>query len=114
MKPQQAERSGDYGKVAELRYGRIKEAENEVNELKASLQKIQKNSALIKEEIGSEEIAEIVSRWTGIPLNRMLQGEREKLLTLEQELHNRVVGQGRSYRSHCRRNTPESCRTERP
>ncbi len=90
---QQAERSGDYGKVAELRYGRIKEAENEVNELKASLQKIQKNSALIKEEIGSEEIAEIVSRWTGIPLNRMLQGEREKLLTLEQELHNRVVGQ---------------------
>jgi ATP-dependent Clp protease ATP-binding subunit ClpB len=90
---QQAERSGDYGKVAELRYGRIKEAENEVNESKASLQKIQKNSALIKEEIGSEEIAEIVSRWTGIPLNRMLQGEREKLLTLEQELHNRVVGQ---------------------
>ncbi len=90
---QQAERSGDYGKVAELRYGRIKEAENEVNELKASLQKIQKNSALIKEEIGSEEIAEIVSRWTGIPLNRMLQGEREKLLALEQELHNRVVGQ---------------------
>lgn len=90
---QQAERSGDYGKVAELRYGRIKEAENEVNELKASLQKIQKSSALIKEEIGSEEIAEIVSRWTGIPLNRMLQSEREKLLTLEQELHNRVVGQ---------------------
>lgn len=90
---QQAERSGDYGKVAELRYGRIKEAENEVNELKASLQEIQKNSSLIKEEIGSEEIAEIVSRWTGIPLNRMLQGEREKLLALEQELHNRVIGQ---------------------
>lgn len=89
----QAERQGDYGKVAELRYGRIKEAEKKVEELKARLKDEQKNGAMIKEEVGSEEIADVVSRWTGIPLSRMLQSEREKLLHIEEELHKRVVGQ---------------------
>ncbi len=90
---QQAERLGNYEKVAELRYGRIKEAEKKVEELKARLQEEQKNGAMIKEEVGSEEIADVVSRWTGIPLSRMLQSEREKLLHIEEELHKRVVGQ---------------------
>lgn len=90
---QQAERSGNYEVVAELRYGRIKDAEAKVEEYKSKLTEIQADSALIKEEIGSEEIAEVVARWTGIPLNRMLQSEREKLLHIEDELHKRVVGQ---------------------
>lgn len=88
-----AERDGDYGRVAEIRYGLIKESEQKLEELKKELHDMQSTSALIKEEVGSEEIAEIVSRWTGIPVSRMLQSEREKLLSLEQELHNRVVGQ---------------------
>lgn len=88
-----AEREGDYGKVAEIRYGRIKEAENKLDSLQQKLHEMQTSNALIKEEVGSEEIAEIVSRWTGIPVTRMLQSEREKLLTLEAELHKRVVGQ---------------------
>ncbi len=90
---EQAERSGDYGKVAELRYGRIKESENDVVELKEKLSSIQLNQAMIKEEVGSEDIAEVVSKWTGIPVNRMLQSESEKLLALESLLHKRVVGQ---------------------
>ncbi len=90
---QQAERLGNYGKVAELRYGRIKEAEKKVEELKSRLKEEQKDGAMIKEEVGSEEIADVVSRWTGIPLSRMLQSEREKLLHIEEELHKRVVGQ---------------------
>ncbi|MEG1499419.1 MAG: ATP-dependent chaperone ClpB [Bacteroidales bacterium] len=90
---QQAERLGNYEKVAELRYGKMKEAENLVEKLKIKLQKDQKNGALIKEEIGAEEIADVVSRWTGIPLSRMLQSEREKLLNIEEELHKRVIGQ---------------------
>ena len=89
----QAERLGNYEKVAELRYGRIKEAEKKVEELKARLQGEQKEGAMIKEEVGSEEIADVVSRWTGIPLSRMLQSEREKLLHIEEELHRRVIGQ---------------------
>ena len=89
----QAERQGDYGKVAEIRYGRIKEAEKKITELNAELIKIQANSAMIDEEVGAEDIAEVVSKWTGIPVSRMLQAEREKLLHLEQELHKRVVGQ---------------------
>jgi ATP-dependent Clp protease ATP-binding subunit ClpB len=89
----QAERDGDFGRVAELRYGKIKEKENTLVQLKNQLNTMQLQSALIKEEIGSEEIADIVSRWTGIPVNRMLQSEREKLLNLEAELHTRVVGQ---------------------
>ena len=90
---QQAERLGNYEKVAELRYGRIKEAERKVEELKKKLGEQQASGAMIKEEVGSEEIADVVSRWTGIPLSRMLQSEREKLLHIEEELHKRVVGQ---------------------
>ncbi|HRS43849.1 MAG TPA: AAA family ATPase, partial [Tenuifilum sp.] len=88
-----AERNGDYGKVAEIRYGRIKQAEAEIEHLKGELQKVQADFALIKEEVDAEDIAEVVSRWTGIPVSRMLQSEREKLLHLEEELHKRVVGQ---------------------
>lgn len=90
---EKAERDGDYGKVAEIRYGLIKTAEQNLENLKAKLATMQSGSALIKEEVGAEEIAEIVSRWTGIPVSRMLQSEREKLLHLEDELHKRVVGQ---------------------
>jgi len=90
---EQAERSGDYGKVAELRYGRIKEAEKELEELNNKLIEMQANSALIKEEVTADDIAEIVSRWTGIPVSRMMQSEKEKLLNLENELHKRVIGQ---------------------
>ncbi len=88
-----AEREGDYGKVAEIRYGHIKNAELRLQKLKEELNKLQSETALIKEEVGAEEIADIVSRWTGIPVSRMLQSEREKLLLLEDELHKRVVGQ---------------------
>lgn len=88
-----AERDGDYGLVAEIRYGKIKAAETELEKYKAELTKMQTSSGLIKEEIDANDIAEVVSRWTGIPVKRMLQSEREKLLTLEQELHRRVVGQ---------------------
>ena len=90
---EQAERSGDYGKVAELRYGRIKEAENHLAELKEQLKNMQADNAMINEEVDSEQIAEVVSKWTGIPVTRMLQSERERLLHLENELHKRVVGQ---------------------
>ena len=90
---EQAERAGDYGKVAELRYGRIKEAERHVDELKEQLKTLQADQALINEEVDSEQIAEVVSKWTGIPVTRMMQSEREKLLHLEDELHKRVVGQ---------------------
>lgn len=90
---ERAEREGDYGRVAEIRYGLIKSAEQKLSELNKQLAEMQSVSALIKEEVGSEEIAEVVSRWTGIPVNRMLQSEREKLLNLEDELHKRVIGQ---------------------
>jgi len=90
---EQAERQGDYGKVAEIRYGRIKEAEKKIGELNLQLSELQGNSAMINEEVSAEDIAEIVSNWTGVPVKRMLQGEREKLLNLESELHKRVVGQ---------------------
>ena len=90
---EQAERSGDYGKVAELRYGRIKEAEAHVEKLKEELKAQQADNALINEEVDSEQIAEVVSKWTGIPVTRMMQSERERLLNLEKELHKRVVGQ---------------------
>ncbi len=88
-----AERSGDLGKVAEIRYGRIPDLEKSMVELKEKLTVLQKDSALVNEEVDAEEIAEVVSRWTGIPVSRMLQSEREKLLSLEAELHKRVVGQ---------------------
>ena len=90
---EQAERSGDFGKVAEIRYGRIKEAEEKLQEMHKKLQEMQADSPLIKEEVTAEDIADVVSRWTGIPVSRMLQSEREKLLKLEDELHKRVVGQ---------------------
>jgi ATP-dependent Clp protease ATP-binding subunit ClpB len=90
---EQAEREGNYGLVAELRYGKTQEAIKKLDQFKIELNKLQVNSALVKEEIGSEEIAEVVARWTGIPVARMLQSEREKLLNLEDELHKRVVGQ---------------------
>ena len=90
---EQAERAGDYGKVAEIRYGRIREAEEKLHQLEKQLASIQTENALIKEEVDSEDIADVVSRWTGIPVKRMLQSEREKLLHLEEELHKRVIGQ---------------------
>ncbi len=93
VEAEQAERAGDYGKVAEIRYGKIKEAEKELHDLEKQLVKQQGETALIKEEVDSEDIAEVVSRWTGVPVKRMLQSEREKLLHLEEELHKRVVGQ---------------------
>ncbi|MFM2206878.1 MAG: ATP-dependent chaperone ClpB [Bacteroidota bacterium] len=93
LEADQAERSGDYGKVAEIRYGRIREAEQQLSGLEKQLASSQHEKALIKEEVDSEDIAEVVARWTGIPVKRMLQSEREKLLHLEDELHKRVVGQ---------------------
>ncbi|MCK9326149.1 MAG: ATP-dependent chaperone ClpB [Bacteroidales bacterium] len=93
LEADQAERNLDYERVAELRYGRIREAEREITELNKKLEELHANGALIKEEVDSDDIAEVVSRWTGIPVNRMLQSEREKLLHLEEELHKRVVGQ---------------------
>lgn len=90
---EKAEREGDYGRVAELRYGKIKIAEEEIERLKIELDQKHQNEALIKEEVTSEDIANIVSQWTGIPVSKMLEGEREKLLHLEDELHKRVVGQ---------------------
>jgi ATP-dependent Clp protease ATP-binding subunit ClpB len=89
----QAERSGDYGKVAEIRYGKIIELEKEISELKELIEKKRKKGSLIQEEVRSEDIAAIVSKWTGIPVSRMLESEKEKLLRLESELHKRVVGQ---------------------
>ncbi|HEX3386012.1 MAG TPA: AAA family ATPase, partial [Mucilaginibacter sp.] len=93
LEAEQAERAGDYGKVAELRYGRIKEAQDEVEKLKATLAENQKEHRMLKEEVTAEDIAGVVSRWTGIPVSKMVQSEREKLLHLEEELHKRVAGQ---------------------
>ena len=90
---ERAERDGDYGKVAEIRYGKIKEAQTQLDEFQKQLQVNQSGSSLIKEEVTREDIAEIVAKWTGIPVMKMLQGEKEKLLHLEEELHKRVVGQ---------------------
>lgn len=89
----QAERNGDFGRVAEIRYGKIKDAETSIDNYQNDLIAIQGPSAMIKEEVGYDDIADIVSRWTGIPVNKMLQSEKEKLLHLEEELHQRVVGQ---------------------
>jgi ATP-dependent Clp protease ATP-binding subunit ClpB len=88
-----AEREGDYGKVAELRYGKLKELEDQIVKLQEQLHSMQKGNAMIKEEVSAVDIADVVSRWTGIPVNKMLQSERDKLLNLEDELHKRVVGQ---------------------
>lgn len=93
IEAEQAERQGDYGRVAELRYGKIKEAQDTVEKLKAQLNEMQKSSRMLKEEVTAEDIADVVSRWTGIPVSKMVQSEREKLLNLEKELHKRVAGQ---------------------
>jgi ATP-dependent Clp protease ATP-binding subunit ClpB len=90
---ERAERDGDYGKVAEIRYGKIKEAQERLDVLVKQLQENQSGTSLIKEVVNREDIAEVVAKWTGIPVMKMLQGEREKLLKLEDELHKRVVGQ---------------------
>ena len=89
----EAERNGDYGRVAEIRYGKMRETENEIADLQAEVSKNAEAGAMIKEEVDAEDIAEVVARWTGIPVSRMLQSEREKLLKMESELHDRVVGQ---------------------
>ena len=93
IEAQQAERTGDYGKVAEIRYGSIVEAENKITKFKEELQEQTSGGSMIKEEVDAEDIAEVVSRWTGIPVKRMLASEREKLLNMESALHARVVGQ---------------------
>lgn len=93
LEAERAERDGDYGKVAELRYGKIKDAQEQLDLLQTELQENQAGTSLIKEEVTREDIAEVVAKWTGIPVMKMLQGEREKLLSLESELHHRVVGQ---------------------
>ncbi len=90
---EKAEREGDYGKVAEIRYGKIKEKENDIKEVQEKLHSMQGGAAMIKEEVDSDDIAEVVSRWTGIPVTKMMQSEKDKLLHLEEELHKRVVGQ---------------------
>ena len=88
-----AEREGDYGRVAEIRYGKIKQKEQEIASLQERLKTMQGAAAMIKEEVDSDDIADVVSRWTGIPVSKMMQSEREKLLHLEEELHKRVIGQ---------------------
>lgn len=93
LEAEQAERNGDYGKVAEIRYGKIKEAQVKLDNLQVQLAENQAGDSLIKEEVTREDIAEVVAKWTGIPVMKMLQGEREKLLNLENELHKRVIGQ---------------------
>ena len=94
-----AEREGDYGRVAEIRYAKIKEKENEISQMQTRLHEMQGDKAMIKEVVDAEDIADIVSRWTGIPVSKMMQSEREKLLHLEEELHRRVVGQDEAIRA---------------
>ncbi len=99
LQADQAERDGDFGKVAELRYGKITKLQEEVEELKHKLKEVQGDKPMINEEVTAEEVAEVVSKWTGVPVSRMLQSEREKLLKLEEELHKRVVGQDDAIRA---------------
>ncbi|NGX83859.1 ATP-dependent chaperone ClpB [Aequorivita sp. KMM 9714] len=93
LEAERAERDGDFGKVAELRYGKIKEAQEKLTKLETQLAENDESTSLIKEEVNREDIAEVVAKWTGVPVTKMLQSEREKLLVLEDELHKRVVGQ---------------------
>jgi len=93
LEADRAERNGDYGKVAEIRYGKIQEAEKELDRLQQELEENQNETSLIKEEVTYEDIADVVAKWTGVPVTKMLQSDREKLLNLEAELHKRVVGQ---------------------
>ncbi|MDR1222028.1 MAG: ATP-dependent chaperone ClpB [Tannerella sp.] len=90
---EKAEREGDYGKVAEIRYGKLKEKESEIKDIQQKLHEMQGGNAMIKEEVDSEDIADVVSRWTGIPVRKMMQSEKDRLLHLEDELHKRVIGQ---------------------
>lgn len=96
---EQAEKAGDYGKVAEIRYGKITEAEKHLKDLEVTMKAMQGEHSLLKEEVDSEDIAEVVAKWTGIPVSKMLQSEREKLLTLEEELGKRVAGQEEAIRA---------------
>ena len=88
-----AEREGDYGKVAEIRYGKLQALNQEIEDTQKELHAMQGDKAMIKEEVDAEDIADVVSRWTGIPVSKMLQSEKDKLLHLEDELHQRVIGQ---------------------
>ena len=90
---ERAERSGDYARVAEIRYGKLQQLEQEIEQIKEQLQQAQGGEAMVKEEVTADDIADIVSRWTGIPVSKMMQSERDKLLHLEEELHRRVIGQ---------------------
>jgi ATP-dependent Clp protease ATP-binding subunit ClpB len=96
---EQAERAGDYGKVAELRYGKIRESEEKLEQLKKKMEQMQGEKSLLKEEVEAEDIAEVVAKWTGIPVSKMLQSDREKLLNLEKELGRRVAGQNEAIRA---------------
>ncbi len=93
LEAERAEREGNYGRVAEIRYGKLKELEADIEEIQSKLKSTQGSEAMVREEVTADDIAEVVSRWTGIPVSRMLQSEREKLLHLEEELHRRVIGQ---------------------
>lgn len=88
-----AEREGNYGKVAEIRYGKLQELNKEIEDTQKKLHEMQGDTAMIKEEVDAEDIADVVSRWTGIPVSKMMQSEKDKLLHLEEELHQRVIGQ---------------------
>ena len=96
---EKAEREGDYGKVAEIRYGKIKSLENNIVDFQSALADLQGSTALIKEEVDADDIADVVNRWTGIPVNKMMQSEKVKLLQLEEELHQRVIGQEEAIRA---------------
>ena len=96
---EKAEREGDYGKVAEIRYGKIKSLENNIVDFQSALADLQGSTALIKEEVDADDIADVVNRWTGIPVNKMMQSEKVKLLHLEEELHQRVIGQEEAIRA---------------
>ena len=93
LEAERAEREGDYGKVAEIRYSKMKTLEDDIHAIQSQLASAQDGNAMVREEVTADDIAEVVSRWTGIPVTRMLQSEREKLLNLEGELHKRVIGQ---------------------
>ncbi len=93
LEAEQAERAGEYGRVAEIRYGKIKEAEERLKQAESEITELKDSSPLIKEEVNSEDVADVVSRWTGIPVSKMLESEKEKLLRLEDHLHKRIVGQ---------------------
>ena len=97
---ERAEREGDYGKVAEIRYSKLKALEDDIKAIQAQLASAQNGDSLVREEVTADDIAEVVSRWTGIPVTKMMQSEREKLLHLEAELHKRVIGQDEAMRSN--------------